>query len=129
MIYLIKDTSNKFVLTLSETSTLSDPFYLFEFENEYNLGLDPIYWTALDESPATNRFNLFNLIDNSTTGSVTGGTGTTNLTAGQYTYKVYESTGQTLDVSLTTQQVLETGKMVVIYSQSYIDNNINNIYI
>jgi hypothetical protein len=64
MIFLQKNTTNKVVLTLTENSRLSNPFYLFEFTNEFqNYPLDnpPIYFTTPDLSNATIRFNLFDI--------------------------------------------------------------------
>lgn len=130
MIFLQKNTTNKVVLTLTENSRLSNPFYLFEFTNEFqNYPLDnpPIYFTTPDLSNATIRFNLFD-IELSSTGSTSGGTSVAmNLQSGQYKYNVYEATGSTLSVSATTQRVVETGRMVV-----QLDNltsiNTQNIY-
>jgi hypothetical protein len=114
MIYIKPNKTNKFVLTLSENSRLQNPFYLFVFENEFDLETEPIYWNALDISNYTNRYNLFEMIESST-GSTSGGTtGTTlSLIYGQYSYKVFESTGLTLSLSATTGIILEEGRMVV----------------
>lgn len=113
MIYLQQNTTNNFVLTLSEASRLTDPFYLFHFRNEFELDSDGVFFTTPDTSIYTNRYNQFELILSST-GSTSGGTSTPlSLVAGQYEYKVYESTGSTLSISATTGRVLEVGRMVV----------------
>jgi hypothetical protein len=125
MIYLERNTINKVVLTLSETSTLVNPYYLFQFIPEFT-EKDSILFTTDDLSPATFRYNLFD-IELSSTGSTSGGTNVAlNLVPGQYQYKVYESTGQTLTISATTGNVVESGRMVVDIpvQNSYQTNNI-----
>jgi len=125
MIYLERNTINKVVLTLSETSTLVNPYYLFQFIPEFT-EKDSILFTTDDLSPATFRYNLFD-IELSSTGSTSGGTSVAlNLVPGQYQYKVYESTGQTLTISATTGNVVESGRMVVDIpvQNSYQTNNI-----
>jgi len=125
MIYIIPNQLNQIVLTLDESSRLTNPSYLFEFENEFNL--EKTYWTTPDISNSC-RYNLFELNENSS-GSTSGGTGSTlSLYVGQYTYTVYESTVPTLSISGTTGRVVETGKMVVA-TQPYFNNNSNSIYI
>lgn len=125
MIYIVPDSINKIVLTLTESSTLLSPYYLFEFENEFNNEI--IYWSVPDESSSC-RYNLFTLTENSS-GSTTGGTSNNlSLVVGQYTYNVYESSIQTLEIAQTTGKVIETGRMVVA-SSDFIDNNNNSIYI
>jgi hypothetical protein len=112
-IYLKKDYDNKFVLTLSEFSSLSNPNYLFVFENIYNKESNPIYYTTPDLSSYKSRYNLFQLIESST-GSTTGGTSVSlSLMSGQYDYLVYESSASTLSISATTGIILESGRMVV----------------
>ena len=125
MIYLERNTINKVVLTLSETSTLVDPYYLFEFIPEFSES-NSIFFTTDDLSVATFRYNLFD-IELSSTGSTSGGTSVAlNLVPGQYKYKVYEGTGQTLSISATTGNVVETGRMIVDIpvQTSYQTNNI-----
>ena len=113
MIYIQKNTTNSFVLTLSESSRVANPFYLFSFRNEYILESEPFYFTTPDLSSYINRYNLFNLTESST-GSTTGGTSVAlSMIGGQYEYKVYESSASTLSLSATTGRVLETGRLVV----------------
>jgi hypothetical protein len=128
MIYLERNIVNRVVLTLSETSTLVDPYYLFEFIPEFSQS-SSIFFTTDDLSPATFRYNLFD-IELSSTGSTSGGTNVAlNIVPGQYQYKVYEGTGQTLSISATTGNVVESGRMIVdIPVQSSYTHLINNIY-
>lgn len=137
-IYLKKDYTNRFVLTLSEFSSLSNPNYLFVFENIYNKDSVPVYFTTPDISSYKSRYNLFQLIENSS-GSTTGGTSVAlSLMPGQYDYTVYESSASTLSISATTGVIIEAGRMVVddvSTNDTYIDeviptqnNNSPSIY-
>lgn len=129
MIYLKKDTVNRVVLTLTESSTLNSPFYLFEFTKEFQSypDSDVIYFTTDDLSTVSSRYNLFE-IELSSTGSTTGGTSVSlNLESGQYKYQVYEASASTLSISATTGSVVERGRMIVeLSNESKI--NTNNIY-
>ena len=110
MIYLEKDTVNTFVLTLTEVTTISNPLYLFEFEDEFDTSTAPIYWMGTDTSAWTSRYNLFTLdepVD-------------LELVKGQYKYKVYETNTPTLDP--TGLNMIEEGRMVVAGIQT------NSIY-
>jgi len=114
MILIKKDSINKIVLTLNEMSRLDNPYYLFVFENEYDLEENPIYFTTEDLSSSVNRYNLFS-INESSNGSKTGGIDVDlNLVIGQYKYKVYESETQTIDIDDTTGRLIESGRMVVV---------------
>jgi len=139
MIYIQKNTSNMVAITLSESVTLGNPFYIFEFQNEYNLLSNPITFSIEDISPSPNRYNLFNIIE-STSGSTSGGTITgistdLNMVEGQYKYTIFESS--TNDLIITGKTILETGRLVVddassLYEDQIIpqqNNNNNNIYL
>lgn len=134
MIYINKDETNKVVLTLSENSSLSSPYYLFKFVNEFNSSPKPIYYTTPDLSINPGRYNLFNIVE-SASGSTTGGTNVAlNLVPGQYNYTVYESSASTLSYSATTGVIIEYGRMVVDGGPSSDDeveptqNKTNSIY-
>ena len=101
MIYLEKDTVNTFVLTLTEVTTISNPYYLFEFEDEFDTTTAPIYWQGTDTSPYPSRYNLFT-IDEPTD---------VELVKGQYRYKVYQSPTPTNNPTGLT--MIEEGRMVV----------------
>ena len=103
MIYINKGEVNSIVLTLTEVSTLSAPYYLFVFQNEMNPTSDPILFTAPDDSDYPERFNLFYLdepVD-------------VELVKGQYTYSVYESNVFPPTINNSTGVVIEEGRMVV----------------
>lgn len=113
MIYIEKNSTNNFVLTVSETSKLVNPYYVFSFTNEFNLESEPIIFSTPDISSYPDRYNQFVLVEG-TTGSTGGGYNVTlSLISGQFRYKVYESLTQTLDLDDTTGVVLEEGRMVV----------------
>lgn len=124
MIYIKKGQLNKVILTLSETSQLQSPYYLFVFENEYILEEEPIYWTSPDLSNHTNRYNEFDLVE--------GEDGLT-LISGQYSYSVYESSNPNPQlITDTTGRIIEKGRMVVEINNTTNElnnNNTNEIYL
>jgi hypothetical protein len=103
MIYIDKGEVNSIVLTLTEVSTLSNPYYLFVFENEMDTTDAPILFTTADISNWKERFNLF-LLDEPVD---------VILVKGQYRYQVYESTIPPTSILDTTGIVIEEGRMVV----------------
>ena len=103
MIYINKDEVNNIVLTLSEVSSLTNPFYLFVFQNEMNPESDPILFSTTDISSYPERFNQF-LLDEPVD---------VELIKGQYTYSVYESLIAPATIQDTTGIVIEEGRMVV----------------
>jgi hypothetical protein len=103
VIYINKDELNSIVLTLTEVSTLSNPYYLFVFQNEMNPESTPILFTTPDISAYPERFNQFELdepVD-------------VDLIKGQYSYSVYESLIPPITIQDTTGDVIEEGRMVV----------------
>lgn len=104
MIYIEKGQVNTFALTLSEVTTLVDPFYLFVFEDEFNTAVDPILWEGVDTSDYPYRYNLFTMEEGVDL----------DLVKGQYTYKVYESP-IAVDINTNTDNLnlIEEGRMVV----------------
>ena len=102
MIYINKDSNNEFALTLTESSVISNPYFLFKFIWELDEDLAPIYWVGVDTSPYTERYNLFNLEE--------GVDATFKI--GQYSYKVYETTNPT-PIDETGLTEVEEGRMVV----------------
>jgi hypothetical protein len=103
VIYINKDEVNNIVLTLSEVSTLTNPYYLFVFQNEMNPESEPILFTTPDISTYPERFNQF-LLDEPVD---------VELLKGQYSYSVYESLVPPVTIEDTTNQVIEEGRMVV----------------
>ena len=106
MIYIDKGEINTFALTLSEVTTLTNPYYLFVFEGEYNTAVEPIYWAGTDLSNWPTRYNLFTLEEGVDV----------ELIKGQYKYSVYESpTAIIVDENTdeTDLNLIEEGRMVV----------------
>jgi hypothetical protein len=97
-------------LTLTEVTTISNPYYLFEFEDEFDTTADPIYWQGTDSSSWPSRYNLFTIDDPTDV----------DFIKGQYRYKVYESPTPTVDPTGLT--MIEEGRMVVAGIQT------NSIY-
>lgn len=106
MIYIEKGEINTFALTLSEVTTLVDPFYLFVFEGEFNTATEPVLWSGVDTSNFPTRYNLFTLEEGVDL----------ELTRGQYTYSVYESDEEIIvDENTNTNglNLIEEGRLVV----------------
>jgi len=108
MIYLEKDISTNIALTLTESSQLIAPYYLFHFVNEINLTETFVNFTDISGYPE--RYNLFVM--------------QLDYVKGQYTYTVYESaTPNPQTIAETTGRIIETGIMI-INSDEDVDSNI-----
>lgn len=124
MIFLDKDTTNRVVLTLDESSRLTNPFYLFHIKNEFDMDDNGFTYYTPDLSGNRGRYNLFNFTESSS-GSTTGGFDIPlKLVSGQYRYTIYESTAATTSLSATTGYIIEEGRLVVAKN----NNDINSIY-
>ena len=129
MIYIEKSTTNNVILTLSESSKLTTPNFLFVFLNEYNLEAQSITFSTPDISSYTNRYNQFVIVE-SATGSTTGGYDVPlSLVSGQYKYTVYEGLTASLDISQTTCIIIEEGRMVVSGDDDDIETITNSVYL
>ena len=103
MIYIKKDEVNQIILTLTEVSTIPNPYYLFVFQNEMDKLSTPITFYTADLSAYPERFNQFELdepVD-------------LELIKGQYTYSIYESYITPPTIANSTGVVIEEGRMVV----------------
>jgi hypothetical protein len=99
-----KGQSNKFVVTLKEKQTLTNPYFLFEFTNKVER--NPIYVILTDVSGFPDRFNQFNIVEGTTV----------NLTEeGEWDYRVFEQlSNSNLNPSLSDNKVpLEVGMLYV----------------
>jgi hypothetical protein len=129
VIYIEKGKTNNIVLTLSETSKLTTPNFLFIFLNEYNLEAQSITFSTPDISSYTNRYNQFIIVE-SATGSSTGGYNVPlKLVSGQYKYTVYEGLTASLDINNTTGVIIEEGRMVVSGDDDNIETITNSVYL
>lgn len=127
MIYINKGATNSIVLTLSESSKLTNPYYIFEFQNEYNLEAQPILYFTPDLSNHIDRYNLFRIEENALGATTSASDAPLSLVTGQYIYKVYESA--TSSLSLTNTFLVEEGRMVVSGNSDNIETIVNDIYI
>lgn len=123
MINLYKNSSNIVVLTLTEKSTLLNPYYLFSFSSTTDYD-NIINFVATDTSTYKSRFNKFNIIETGTTfTNLTGGTINLNPN-GMWDYTIYEQTTPTnLQISGTTG-IVEVGKVIV----NGVDTTIPEVY-
>jgi hypothetical protein len=111
MIYVTKNTTNYICLTLKESSTIANPFYLFVFEKD--VAGTKQYYAATDLSNYKDRYNLFELDENDS-GVESGVNVAIKLKQGQYTYSVYETETLTDDITeVLSTTPLEIGRMLV----------------
>jgi hypothetical protein len=132
MILVNKQSYNTSIFTLREKSSLSfttypDRFYLFEFS--YNNEVVKLF-TADDISDYKNKFNKFIFIEKENEDLLDGKIYIQGNTK-QLEYKVYESlteyaTVEDLLVSNTTEEILETGRVLINGSEQ---STINNVYL
>jgi hypothetical protein len=102
MIQLTKGQTQNIILTLTEKQTLTNPNYLFVFENRStNTDVKFVRLNNTDISAYKERYNEFSIVVNSHFN--------TSLN-GQYTYSVYEQ-ASTSNLNPTGLNLLETGIM------------------
>lgn len=136
MIKLNLNTTNNIVLTLTENATISNPFYLFEFE--YDMSGDVDTFLAENISVSTERFDRFKIIVN-TSGSTSDSSGSTiaELVWNEYkgnngSYKVHQVLTPTLDLN-DSIGILEVGKFLIesepneVEEITYNNDNTKNI--
>jgi len=112
MINIDKNSTNKVILTLTEKSTLLNPFYLFSFTSTTDFN-NVVNFVGTDTSSYKTRYNEFDIIETGTT-FVNLTASTINLNPpGMWDYSIYESTGITLSISATTGNIIEQGKVIV----------------
>jgi len=130
MILINKNRNNTMVMTLTEKSTLTAPYFLFNFVSDVTK--QSVNFIAQDLSSYTDRYNQFLITETSGTTDYTSGTIELSPT-GTWTYKVYEQTSSTnLNPLLADNQTpLEIGIVKVAGTQTtYIANSdIDNTFI
>lgn len=109
-IVIEKGKTNTVIMTVSERSTLSSPFYLFHFKSKFNTS-EERFFNAVNISQNRIRFDEFVITENDLPNY---NLGEVNLFTGEWTYCIYESSGATLDISGTTGNILETDMAIVI---------------
>ena len=112
MIYIDKGATETIVLTLTESTTITNPVFLFKFTWETDLDVDPLYWIGTDTSTYDYRYNKFELIE---------GTDVT-FRIGQYVYEVYEAPTGSTPTDETGLDLVEEGRLVVNGTGSTIDD-------
>jgi hypothetical protein len=125
MIYLEKNKINKVILTLKESSILTNPLYTFEFTSEFN-GFK-IYIAIPNESQNLCRYDLFNIQLDDNGLVIDCVDSPINLESGQYEYRVFE----TIDGSIYREELallkpIEIGRMCVAIDYDYpttVDDN------
>jgi len=102
MIQLTKGQTQNIILTLTEKQTLTNPNYLFVFENRStNTEIKFVKLNNTDTSAYKDRFNQFSIVVNSYFNTALNG---------QYTYSVYEQASPS-NTNPTGLNLLETGIM------------------
>ena len=98
------NTEDAVIVTLEESRTINDPYYLFVFTNTTTKEVvNHIVNSADDESNFINRFNKFTF----DTSTIFDG-----ATLGQWQYQVYEQVSST-NTDVTSLNMVECGKMVL----------------
>ena len=131
MIFIRQNTTNNVPLTLNELATISPFDVLFEFTND-TTGDSKIF-AAQDVSPATERYNRFNIIESTSENLYVGQVELDPV--GYWSYTIYEmNVSSPPDLDPTNAiKILEVGKVLVVpnsVSPDYVfnvDENKNNI--
>lgn len=109
-IVINKGELNRVVATVSERSKLVDPYYLFVFTSKFSMDDVTTVTSVLDVSSYPIRFNLFEITEQATPDPLLG---QVHLIEGEWSYKIYESNAQTIDVADTTGEILQQGLIIV----------------
>ena len=110
MININKGEANTVVLTLGENVTLSNPYFLFYFQNRQATEQQK-YFNATDTSCDTERFNKFIITEDSTEDLDDG---TVELKGeGQWNYIIYEVSTPTEKDPNNATATLESGLVTV----------------
>lgn len=104
-----KGTVNNVVVTVSERSQLLDPYFLIVFTNKFSTS-EVTALCSLQSSFSNNRYDLFEIEEKAAPDPLSG---EVYLLEGEWSYSVYESSLQTLDVNETTGRVLQRGFIIV----------------
>jgi len=121
MIQLAEGATQYVYLTLTEKELLTDPNYLFVFQNrETNVVTKFIKLNATDVSAYKERYNKFQFVVN---------TLFSPTVRGEYTYSVYEQ-ASTSNLDPTGLNLLETGLMKISESRTvYTEREATNEFI
>jgi hypothetical protein len=106
---LNKSQINNVVVTVGERSQLIDPYFLIVFENKFSTS-DVTTSCSLKASATNVRYDLLEITEQAAPNPLLG---QVHLLEGEWSYKIYESNLQTLNVSSTTLRVLQQGFIIV----------------
>ena len=130
MIRFEKYSENNVVVTLTENSTATNPYYLFQFTNQTS-NVD-YYFIATDVSIFKERYNEFNVIERDNANTLAGQVELGDT--GFYNYTIFQTSLNTLSGLTDASQALdytvkevEKGKVWVVPSSdaNYIYNGID----
>jgi hypothetical protein len=107
---LNKGQINNVVLTLSERSQITSPWFLIVFENKFSVDGETAKCSMQNGVAPNNRYDLLVIKEKTSPDPLQG---EVFLIAGEWSYKVYESAGQTLNVADTTGRILQQGLLIV----------------
>lgn len=119
MLRIIKDTTNTLTLTLTENSTVSNPFYLFEFQNQTSLV--KYYFISTDTSQFKQRYNRFSLVERDSPNTLQGQVSLDN--EGFYDYKVYQTNLTTLSGLTDAEDAVDNIVKTVEYGRVWVVPN------
>jgi hypothetical protein len=106
-----KNQVNNITLTLRERSQLVNPYYLIVFENNFSTSNVLKYASVLNQAPSNIRYDLVVIEETASPDALLG---EVRMLVGEWSYKVYESANQTLDILETTGRILQSGLVIVI---------------
>ncbi len=121
MLKILKDSTSIMIVTVTELTTVSPVYYLFEFEHEQSFLK---YYCILDNiSLATERYDEFELVD---------GVDLNFDYDGYYTYRIYQQISSTNLDPILSDGLVEEGRAHVYVidspSNEYNENITFNIY-
>ena len=106
-----KNQVNNIPLTLRERSQLVNPYYLIVFENNFSTSNVLKYASVQNQAPVNIRYDLVVIEEKASPDAMLG---EVRMLVGEWSYKVYESAEQTLDIDETTGRILQHGLVIVI---------------
>jgi hypothetical protein len=106
-----KNQVNNITLTLRERSQLVNPYYLIVFENNFSTSKVVKYASVLNQAPSNIRYDLIVIEETASPDALLG---EVRMLVGEWSYRVYESANQTLDILETTGRILQHGLVIVI---------------
>lgn len=104
-----KGELNNVVLTLSEMSRVSNPWFLFVFKNKFSTQ-EVTAVCSVQSVGTTIRYDLLEINEKSNPDPLLG---EVYLIEGEWSYEVYESADQTIVQADTTGRVLQRGFIIV----------------